>query len=467
MPASVVTESYDLKIRLLTDEFPFEGRAFLILKNMSDDTLTTLTLYLHPELNIESIKNSQRDELKFTTEFVLYDFNYTRTATAVNVALSQGLKSGESHTFEVDYMGWMNPSCVRSRSDGYFHVNLESVFLRSYAYSLWFPVVHTGWEGLNATARFHLELDIPDTWRPLAFGTLLSEVVEKGRNYSIWEISRPIKIIFPSIWAEPWKVSGTEKFRVYHHGSPESQKAAEIYTEIGTSLRQYFHDHYGVDLPPETFFLAEVRVPSGGYVSLNVVGLSTNGFIEVLNPTRYYAVLEWLGHEMVHEYVLPAVVPDAPGATILLESFPLYFHLPALVEILGRSFERWVWEREWKEYDKGLQAQAAKERRDIPPEKPLAAITLDELPTYKDNFLVSDKALIVLHHLEKEVGRDVFSRAVLNFLRAYRTTPATLRDFEVTLSQEAGRSLRAFFHRWFGTTEVLPMEWQEQDLSSK
>jgi hypothetical protein len=41
---------------------------------------------------------------------------------------------------------------------------------------------------------------------------------------------------------------------------------------------------------------------------------------------------EWMGHEIIHQYVMPAIVPDAPGAAIMVEPFPLYFHLPALVD---------------------------------------------------------------------------------------------------------------------------------------
>lgn len=462
---SVVAKSYKLKVRILTDDFPFEGEAAVSLRNVGNDTLRTLIFYLHPELDVQSIRNENGTALKFDSEVVLFYLNYTQTAKALKVLLHSGLEPGKSRELKFIYKGWFNPSYVRSRNDGNFHISEELIFLRGYAYTLWFPVLHSGWEGLRAEAQFHLELDIPSNLRPVAFGRLLSEVVKEGRNHSVWETYRPIDIIWPQILAGPWQISGTHEFRVYHYASPEDYKAAQVYVKIGTSLKHFFDKHYGQDLLKSPFFVAEMDVPSGGIGSINAVGLSTHGFTEVLDQDRYYPVLEWFGHEMVHKYVVPSIVPDAPGVAVLLESFPCFFHLPALTEILGHNFVRWALRQEWKEYQRGLES-GSNQQAELPPDKPLANITLDELPYYKDRFLISDKALIILHHLKENVGEDVFYRAVAKFLRAHRTTPATLEDFRVTLSKEAGRSLESFFHRWFETTEHLPREWQEQDESS-
>ena len=460
-----VVEEYELKVRLLTEHSPFECDAWITLKNENPDGIEKVTFYIHPELEIATVKDAQKNVLPIETELVIYPHSYTSTARKIEITLSNPLPSNKQERLNFCYHGWFNRSQVRSRSD-YMRIDTEGTYLRGFGYSLWFPVVTRHHTDYNLSAKFKLDLDIPKDWRPLAFGNLLSETVQSERNHSVWKTPEPVRLSMVQLSAAPWQVIGTDQLKIYHLPSPESEKAAKTYADIGTYLVDFFDKHYGAGLPKQTFYFAEMDI-RGGISSGNIAALPSEGFKRILNPERQFSTYDWMGHEIIHPYVMPAIVPDAPGATMMVEPFPLYFHLPALQKRFGRPFERWFLRGRWEAYKKGLAAQSLKDRGGLPLEKPLLDISLEELSAYKDIFLLSDKAVLILHRLQKEVGETTFLNAVSKFLRSHRTIPATLKDFEHKITEESGTSFEGFFQRWFGTTEPLPEAWRIDDTAEE
>ncbi len=464
----VRVDSYDLTVNLLAGSSPFEARAAVSVRNVGTDALDSLTFYLHSEFKVEEIRGEGGQPLDFQDEVVDFYLNFNCKALKILVRLPAPLEPGETSALTISYKGKLTPSTVRSRSDGCQGISGDLVLMRGFAYCLWFPVVHSGYDGVEATAEFRLTLAVPTTLRPIAFGRLVSERVEGAMNHSVWETSRPLSLLWPTVMAAPWQEKGNGDLRIYVYDAEEEETARviEICADIGGRLLEHFRRYYGQDLAPAPFLLAEIRIPSGAVGSGNGLGLAREDLLKLLDRREYNATIEWLGHEMVHEYVVAAVRSDAPGAAVIAESFPLYFHLPMLSRILGPDFQKWWLTREWRRYERGRRG-GADDEGPLPKEKPLAAITLEELPQYKDRFLISDKALIVFDHLRRDIGDEAFFRAVAAFLAAHRTEPGTLADFEALVSKEAGRPMRDFFHRWFETTEVLPQAWRARDTGGR
>ncbi|MCA1756250.1 MAG: hypothetical protein LC649_02185, partial [Bacteroidales bacterium] len=96
----------------------------------------TAVFWLHGELMVDSVTVDGKAHT-FTSEDVFYTLNYSYIA---NRTVVSGIDRGENLSLRVWYSGFMNPSRTRSLSD-YMRIDRdEGVYLRSYGYSLWFPL---------------------------------------------------------------------------------------------------------------------------------------------------------------------------------------------------------------------------------------------------------------------------------------------------------------------------------------
>lgn len=465
--ATLDAERFDLQVRLFAPEHDLEGLARVRVANISATALDVLRFYLHPELRLVSVCDPAGRTLDYETELFSTYWSATRSLTEIRVRHPLGPRA--STTLEFRYQGWLNPSAIRAvhgggLSDSFYGLRPEVVFFRSLAYTLWFPLPQCGLEGFNDLASYRLELDIPSRLRPLAFGSLLSETVEEGRNRSAWETYRPVSLVDPCLFLDQWVDVGSEGFRLYCHDDAQSKQAAAVFAPVGEALLAFFRRHYAAGLvtPDAPFILAELNLPMGAFAGQNNVGLSQDAFVAILTADRdgRYGRFQWLGHEMVQEHVATLVDTTAKGQAIICDGFALYFHLPCLWELFGTEFEQWDLQRRWNRYEEGLDT-GRNAYGPVPPHVPLADITLLTYPPYKDVWLTSDKLQIILHRLQRHiVGDAAFLKAFSEYLREHREKPATLDAFRAALEKESGLDLREFFHRWFHTTERLPPEWK-------
>jgi hypothetical protein len=465
--AALDAESFDLHLRLFTPEHDVEGRARVTVRNTGPGALSELRFFLHPELRLRSVTDSTGRDLTFAIELIAAPFSITLSAFQVTV--SRQLEPGAAATLEFAYDGWLNPSGIRaardeSYSDSFLGVRADVAFLRSVGYTFWFPSPHADYAGLNDLADYRLELDIPDRFRPIAFGVLLSEQTADGRNVSVWQTRRPINLLAPCIFLDKWVVTETGTLRLCYHGDPQSKEAARAYAKVAEPLLAFFRGHYsaGLAIPDAPMAFAELNIPMGAYAAPGVVGLSRDGFLEILTADQetQYGLFSWLGHEMVHEYVLTPTDLAAKGQAIIQDGFALYCHLPGLWRVLGEEFEQWDLRRRWRSYEEGLDTGRLS-GTPVPPHVPLAEITLEQYYAgYKDFWLTDDKLQIILHRLQRHVvGDKAFLRGFARYLEQHRQTPATLDAFRTALEEASGLDLRDFFHRWFCTTERLPDAW--------
>lgn len=87
----------------------------------------------------------------------------------------------------------------------------------------------------------------------------------------------------------------------------------------------------------------------------------------------------------------------------MVEGFPSFFQLWALKRI-DEDFDMSRWIR-WKE----RRYLAGREAGD-PVEKPILEITYDEIGTYKDRFVLSDRVWLCLYDIWTRAGDDGFDR---------------------------------------------------------
>jgi aminopeptidase N len=450
----VSIDSYVLRVAVHANGIPFSCRARWGVRNAGDKAKDGFTFYLHPELVLREIRDGAGTPLTHEASIKAYDLAYTGDIVAHTIEFPDPIKPGETRTLTAAYDGRFSPSDARGPSD-YMRIDEQGVYLRGTGYSIWFPV-QEAWDW-NAAATFEVVLDVPSAWRPLAFGDLISEEVRGDRNVSHWSTGSPWPLLFCHLAATEWDVIEGTTLRVYHRRTEESRDAAIEYADVGERLLQFYHTNYGDRVETGHFFLAEL-CPFGGISAGNVIGLPTNRFADVIEPSRSAATWTLLAHELVHAFAIPAVVNDGPAAALLIEGFPSYYHALALQAVLGNETYVGFVRAAWKEYHDRREA-AESSASDLPPEVPLLELADRDIPYYKDVFLLDDRFVVLLDRLRNMIGPEIFLRGTRIFLDRHRTAPARFADFISTLESVSGERLGEFVDRWFGSTEALPEEW--------
>jgi hypothetical protein len=451
---------------LYTDEDHIRAEATLCLTDMSRDDWRRFRLFIHPELHIESVVMPQLGiQLGFETSLFPTQFSIHGLLREVHLTIPSSAMEQQRAELAVRYRGWVHCCGIEDNSNRFIGIRDHQVILRSLLSTLWFPCPYWDREGVKGASDFEVTITAPAELRCVLFGNRVCEEISSGKRVSRWKTLAPVAPYEPMLWADAWKVLESPEISVYHHGSPESKEASERYVSVCSQLLAFFDRQYGaLGSEPARYHIVELDVQAGGWASQRTLGFPRNQFCRILDEHARFGMLEWIGHEMVHEYVNTPFDPEAPGAAVVYDGFALFFHVAALISVLGEEFRKWVLRRAWESYENGL-AGGSDGEGTVPPDKPLAEITTVEyFEKYKDRFPIVDKLRIVLYHLKEIIGDAAFYAAVRRYLEDHRVRPAVISAFEASLEAASNRDLSDFFHRWFRTTDRLLQAWKQSDL---
>ncbi|MDZ7739964.1 MAG: hypothetical protein U5K32_13045 [Bacteroidales bacterium] len=115
--------------------------------------------------------------MQHKSEKVLYGYDYSNLAVKTNLA---GIPDGANNEIQVFYSGFMHPSKARSISD-YMHIDkTEGVLLRSFAYSLWFPVFLEAGEQWHPATFDMITVKLPSGFKSVVTGELIFRNSKRG-----------------------------------------------------------------------------------------------------------------------------------------------------------------------------------------------------------------------------------------------------------------------------------------------
>jgi hypothetical protein len=139
-----------------------------------------LAFYLHGELRVDEVKVDGK-QVDVDHDLVFYPSDYSSVARRFRIELPGGKLPKK---LSIRYSGKLNPSVARSPSN-YMRVDREGVFLRSYPYSVWFPVFL---EAKQDTPTVDVEATIrtPQEFVAVLTGERLGEEVVDGMCISCW-----------------------------------------------------------------------------------------------------------------------------------------------------------------------------------------------------------------------------------------------------------------------------------------
>jgi hypothetical protein len=177
--------SYSLEVTYLVEGPEIEGLADVSFEEGAAFP-HILTFFLHGELRADEVLLDGMP-LEVVQDLVFFESDYSSVARRCQVKMRDG---GGPKVLSIRYGGKLNPSVVRAPSN-YMRVDGDGVFLRSFPYSVWFPVF------LDAGRDTHpvdvdLTIRTPAEFTAVATGQRLSDrvrTVSESRDGGRWTMT--------------------------------------------------------------------------------------------------------------------------------------------------------------------------------------------------------------------------------------------------------------------------------------
>lgn len=212
--------------------------------------------------------------------------------------------------------------------------------------------------------------------------------------------------------------------------------------------------------------LALVEVPrelanGAGFNAVGAAGLLLLNSRTFDPPDTKY-ILEFLGHELGHQWFPHAVALRTPPGLYMEEALAEYGGLKVVEAIAGAEAARRL-RTSGFEYDPMFSARAYFTMVGEGVDQPLAHLE----PKLEHRNLAYNKGFLVFNMLAREIGQDEFRRALHEITRERAFQSMEWREFLDAIEAGAGRELDWFFEQWFERTGApdFQLSWaQEGDV---
>ncbi|MBN2380616.1 hypothetical protein JXM67_12515 [candidate division WOR-3 bacterium] len=388
-------DAYELEVTFEPERSYMEGKAVVELTGEMDKELV---FYLHGELQVDSVDS----DLKLTgikQERVFCKGEYSLIATKVTLGIED---SCESEPIEIYYSGFFNPSCARALSD-YMGIMPGEVLLRSFGYSLWFPVFLADDQDGYKTDFRKVTINTPAGLTSVFVGDKLDEYVEDGCKVTQWQ-ALDTDLLDAQCTAREYELKSGDNCFVYHLRDQKSAENAGKVLEFAGKISALFADHYRPEADRKSLHVLEM--PQYGDISSgNVIGINEDSWMMFTDDRNSQFLI---AHELVHSYVRIDVSKTNPLAALVVEGFPSFFFLPVLADMWGEDWYNDYMERIEKYY-LGIKETGKTPRGwPVPDEKAILELTYEDIGRYKDCFILSDKVLLFFNYLRKSMEAERF-----------------------------------------------------------
>ncbi len=283
----------------------------------------------------------------------------------------------------------------------------------------WFPANDTP----RDKAKLKLAARVPSPWQAVSNGVEGEETRGGGWSTFNWQEDTPIATYLVTLAIDKWEIvrsklpNGTPVIDAYAPGTSAAKKPLQArLPEILALL--------------ETKFGPYPQRAAGSIWVADQIGFS----LETQTRPIYaaWADLETVVHENAHQWF---------GDSVTIQNWADI----CLNECLA-SYSQWLWaEHEGQNLDDRY-------RRNIDQRRAQASFWAPKLYDMgKGNEFrgVYDKGILAMHALRKQVGDDVFFKALRSWTAAHRDGNASWPEFENHFEQASGQQLDGFYAAWF------------------
>lgn len=393
-----VVDSYQLEASFSPDDGTITACAVIDFKDLPAKS-DNVVFYLHDELKVESVTGGDGIALAFEQDRVNYVYNYSTFATRVVVDV--GSVDFEK-SLEVKYSGRFSPNNTRAKSD-YMRIDSSGVFLRSYGYTLWFPVFIPPNHGDPLVTFDQVKMETPESMTAVFVGTRKSERVSNGKRISEWSVS-DVRLTSVQCTAQEFNVHRQGESYIYSRDEKLSADAVNQIITFTAGFQDLVRIHYGLDETIQQTHVVEM--PQYGDISSgNMIGLDSEKW-RAFGEDDF--AKQTLAHEFIHPFVHVPVPKKDPLCALIMEGFPSYFHWPILAELTGEENYNDYLDRVQEAYLEKKKIAQISNNQSLPMEKPISQIEVEEIGVYKDRFVLPDRALLFLDFLRRKMGKAKF-----------------------------------------------------------
>jgi len=344
-------------------------------------------------------------------------------------------------------------SCVGSGGPALlYHVGPEVAFASGWG-DAWYPVA----EGTAARGTGELTVTVPAGWKVATGGIRRSRPGEEAQGIHRSAFLHPTYLTFAAgpytevrhegdVPLSAWLLTPRDHIDSYLDGADSLFKALTV--EFGA----YPFAELGlVEVPRDIAQKAGFNAFSPpGMVVLNHRAFNVPG-------VKY--LLEWLGHEMSHQWFPHAISFRTPPGLFMEEALAEYGGQRAVETIAGPDAARRM-RTQGFEHDPIYSAAAYFNLVGTGVDQPLA--DLQSGPAGRN--LAYNKASLVFDMLSREIGRAAFQRILHGLTRDHRFGTLSWSEFLEAIEKGAGRDLGWFYEQWFERTGApdFHLSWSQE-----
>ena len=419
-------ESHHLAIRIVPSHhfIKAEDRLKIRLQRRGDQVLS---FFLNSRLKIDRIV-----DLKTGRSLSWNETTSSPDTKRIDISLK---KAGTSFSLSISYEGQIHDPVVKEKSLQFVRgdqtpglIGLEGVYLSSS--SGWYP------DRPESRATFRVEAVIPEPFRIVTQGELLSEQLKSGFWRSEWSYALPTEGLTLVAGIYSVKRRKVNDIRISTYFFPEDDKFAEIFLDGAEDYLRIYSDLLG-QYPFKKFDIVQ-NFFSSGYSFPTFTLLAP----ETIRQGKEFLRPGALDHEIVHSW-WGHYVSVKPGTGNWVEALTTY-----------------CTNYYYKELKMGEEA-ARKHRQDVmqkyaiqvPPSKDYPLRQFGEKQDELDSQIGYGKGSMVFHMLREMAGKDRFFSTLRDLARRYGGKQASWEDIQKVFEESSGKRLDWFFSQWLDRPE--------------
>jgi hypothetical protein len=281
----------------------------------------------------------------------------------------------------------------------------------------WYPLI------LDQIAAFKLNCIVPNKYRVLAAGNLLSAIDYEDNTSFIWE-SQSAVFKMPLIIFNPtqFKIAEFDSLDIsidFYYLNANSIEASNIINEAANCIN-YFSKNIG-SYSYNKLTLFEVTRWEGINTGSGLIMIGSRS-LEMMKQ-KYYSGLnltiaqQWFGAGVFAKY-------GAPGFWFLSLSLPHYLRLMYIRQTQGE-----------KSFLESLNEPLVKYKEFAGKENDIPIINIDSPSSREKSLILYGKGPFILHKIENKLGNDKWLSFLQNLYKSFRGKILTYTDFEKYISE--------------------------------
>ncbi|MGZ3538960.1 MAG: M1 family metallopeptidase, partial [Thermodesulfobacteriota bacterium] len=382
----------------------------------------TLSLTLNPKLKVTRVADRGTGQPLPWSEAT-----FSAQARRLDISIQ---RAGEPLLLSISYEGPVYDPILKEKELQFVRgdqttglISHEGVYLSAATH--WYP------DRPDSMAKYEIEASIPDPFRIVTQGELVSEHLKEGTWRSKWVNVLPDESLTLVAGKYSVRTRKADSIKISTYFFHEDDRFSEIFLNAAEEYLKIYSDLLG-QYPFKKFDIVQNFFSSGyGFPTFTLLAPETiRQGKEFLRPGA-------LDHEIVHSW-WGHYVSSKPGAGNWVEALTTYCANYYYKELkMGKDAAR-------KHRAEVMQKYAI----EVPPSKDYPLWKFEGKDTELDAQIGYGKGSMVFHMLRRIVGKDLFFSTLRNFALQYGGKQASWEDIRKVFEEASGKRLDWFFSEW-------------------